>query len=404
LPEHGPTHRPKGSDSIPYTDSNDGGIWPQVTGNPSDVLTGDVACTSIGLVINRAYNSIGNPTMEVDQKLAGAIAVPVPPYATFTDRWGSTKTGTMALTVQRVVANSTAAGGIVYPGSTNILTNSYLRATVTTAQAGLLAGDFLFISQLVEGSRMRELLGPHSIQLVVRCSVANTSFSMTLRDPNGSRSLTQLCNIPAANVWTVIKLQNIPQWPLTGTFNTSPGVLGYRFDICLAAGTSFTAPVNNSWNSGNFLGAPGQSNFASNTAGATFDIAFAQHQPGVVCSYPVDLPFPQNLEDCTRYYCKSHPFNTAPGAVAVGGISAIMTATGSQVVAPVQFAKRMMATPTVLGYNPTTGSVNTVAGPLTPQAITGVISASDMGFGGFALSSVAVAGVYNFHYTADTGT
>jgi hypothetical protein len=81
-----------------------------------------------------------------------------------------------------------------------------------------------------------------------------------------------------------------------------------------------------------------------------------------------------------------------------------MTATGSQVVAPVQFAKRMMATPTVLGYNPTTGSVNTVAGPLTPQAITGVISASDMGFGGFALSSVAVAGVYNFHYTADTGT
>lgn len=401
LPEHGPTHRPKGADPTPYTDAEDGGIWPAVTGSSMDVLTGDVACTSISLVSNRMFNALGNSTFEVDQRISALATAGV--AQTFMDRWGIEKSGSMGLTAQHVSAGLTAAGGVPYPGSSNLITNSFARITVTTAEGSLGAGDYCRVYQLVEGTRLRELLGPHSVMMVVRCSIANVACSVALRDPTAAHSLTQLVVIPLANVWTTVQLQNLSPWTVSGSFTMSPGVLGYRFDITLAAGSTYTAPANGVWNTGNYLGANGSTNFAANTAGATFDIAFVQHQPGVVCSYPSDIAYNQNLEDCTRYWTKSHPLLSAPGATVAGGVTCIMTATGSQVVAPVQFARRMINAPTILGYNPTTGSVNTVQGPSTPQAITGVISASEIGFGGFSLSTPAVAGVYNFHYTADTG-
>jgi hypothetical protein len=351
----------------------------------------------------RSFNAVGNPTFEVDQRNVGNTLAAVAPGTMVQDRWQINKAGTMVVSV----GQQSVAAGINLPGTSFAITRSFFRVTLTTQEASLAAGDYLYIQQSLEGTRWREFQNDvHSLQVLVRSSVSGLMVGAALLDPTSAHSLTGLLTIPSANTWTLLPLPNLPVWPGAGTFVNTPGNLGYLLGITLAAGSSYVSPANGSWQNGNFVGAVGQSNFAAQ-ANATFDVAFVQHEPGPVCSTPNDCPFTQNLDDCLRYYQKSYDYKTAVGAVVNNGATGANITSGSWPLYQVSFPKRMAKVPTLTGYSPHTGAANNVydGTAAVDRVINLASNLGESGFNGFQTATVYSGGTWTVsaHYTADTG-
>ena len=381
-----------------------GGTYAQV---PFSTLTSSISTSNsqIWSVRLNSFNSVGNPNFECDQTLGTAVSTGWGPNGTWrvTDRWYWSINGTAVYSMQLI------SGNVPVPTTNYYITRQCLRITLTTAQASLAAGNYAYLFQSLEGPVLRELLGDvNSVSLLVRSSVANLKFGLALQDSTASRSLTKLCSLGAANTWTLISLSNLPVWPAAGVLPVTPGSLGYYLEITLAAGTTFTSPANDTWQTGNFFGAVGQSNFSASPVNSTFDIAFIQHEPGAVCSTLMDCPFGQNLDGpmgCLRYFCKSWPYAVAVGSTGYSPAIPFTAATSTQAFGSCLWPKRMAKAPTVTFYSPSNGAVNsayaannsTVLGGITASGPTET-AANFMAGSSFTLGYILLS-----NYTADTG-
>jgi microcystin-dependent protein len=397
----------------PIADTTTSGLVNKLSGNSGDYIGGDNQCHSLASASNatiwlarqRDFNAVGNPTFEVDQISVGGT-VTAGANNKFMDRWALVKSGMASATI--TAGQNAASAGIILPGTNFTLTRNFMRMTLTAQQATLAAGDVLYLTQAVEGIRFRELQNDvHSSQLLVRSTVAGLAFGLALRDPAATRSLCKLCTIPTANQWTLLTLPNLPLWDSGGNFASGTGVIGYQIYITLAAGTNFLPPANDSWQTGNLIGAVGQSNFAASPVNSTFDVAFVQHQPGPYCSTPIDLNFADNLDACLRYFCKSHNY-----AGALGGTSGyypsgtVFNANWSFHNVP--FPKRMARAPTAMTlYNANNGTAGQVYSSSTGAAY--AATANLIGEAGFSAfySSAGAFPAAGYHlgafYSADTG-
>jgi hypothetical protein len=298
--------------------------------------------------------------------------------------------------------------GVVIPSVPSfMITREYQRFTLTGVQASLGATDTYGIYQFIEGPQWRELGGDvTSLSLLVRSSVSGLKFSAALRDANSTVSLVKLCTIPSANTWTLITLPNIPL-PSSGTFNYQPGQVGYILNIMLSVGSTYIAPAADTWQNGVFIGAPGMDNFCGKTNGSTFDLAFHQHEPGALCTTPIDCPFTQNYDDCLRYFQKTYDYGTKPGTVTNNGALSVLATAAQNPYGAFPF-KRTLAknSPTLTGYSPMTGAAGAVRdlNAAIDRSISGGLFVGDSGHTGFALSTTnAASALYIFHYTADAG-
>jgi hypothetical protein len=381
----------------------------QLSGNTTDFVDGTNTCQNLVNAVQptiwsarlRSYNAIGNPTFEVDQRNVGTFLAN-PPW--IQDRWLNSKTGTMAVSGGQVIP----APFPFAPGTNFQISRNALKIQLTTQQATLGAGDFLFISQIIEGPRWRELSADvHSLSLLVYSDVANLKFAVSLRDivPSTTKSLVKLCTVPSAGTWTMIPLANLPVWP-SGNFSLAPGAAGYSLSICLAAGSSFIAVSADTWQNGNFIGAPGMDNWASKSVGSQFLVAFVQHEPGALCTTPIDCPWQQNYDDCLRYFQKTYKYSTVAGTVASGGMKSFLAPTSASAFGPVTYSKPMATTPpTVTLYNHATGAANSVQdGAVVNHASAAATGVGDAGFAyiTFATATTSLQPVYA-QYTADTG-
>lgn len=245
------------------------------------------------------------------------------------------------------------------------LSSVQLSLQLATQQASLAAGDYLFFNQLIEGCNWREMANDvTSLSLMVYSSVAPLKFSVAIRDAaTVTRSLVKLCTVPVANTWTLIQLPNIPK-PTSGNFSTLPGAAGCGVSVALACGATFMAPAADTWQNGNFLGAPGMDNWCANPiTSSVFYLGFVQHEPGPLCTTFIDKPFSQNLDECLRYYQKSYPYGMAVGSVG-GSYARLETAVAAagtySLYGPVAFLKRMAKTPTVIAYHHGNGTPHSV--------------------------------------------
>jgi hypothetical protein len=227
----------------------------------------------------------------------------------------------------------------------------------------------------------------------------------SLRDPNTTHSLTNSLTLGAASTWTLLPLPNLPLWPGAGTFVNTPGALGYVLGITLACGTTFMSPTNGTWQSGNFLGAVGQSNFAAQAVNSTFDIAFVQHEPGSQCTTPMDCPFRQNYDDCLRYYYKTWDYGTAVGtATDNGSFTSAMNVAGALMPIFTRFPVPMAKIPTVSYWSRSgvAGNVDWIGGggswAISSQGAVGTKGPTYIGFS----ASHAVDWIME-HLVADTG-
>jgi hypothetical protein len=220
--------------------------------------------------------------------------------------------------------------------------------------------------------------------------------------------LTKLCTIPNANTVTLIPLPNLPIIPGAANPVLTPGNNGYIIGICLACGTTYTSPANDTWQSGNFMGAVGQGNFCAQAINSTFDLAFVQHEPGAQATTPTDKPFSQNLDECLRYYCKSYSYAVKAGTVDFNGALAQTVATASygSVYGPFRWPRIMAKAPTLNIWNPNDGTNGTVLNAMnaTAYGVSGAINVGDSGYNGFTITGPpAAVAIYRFHHTGDTG-
>jgi Collagen triple helix repeat (20 copies) len=413
---HAASHVTGGSDIIVPAGTSTAGLLKQLSGNTTDFVDGTNTCQNLVTAVQpviwsatrRVFQAIGNPTFEVDQRNVGT-ALTNPANGTFIqDRWQLQKSA-LTGTVNTALQDASTAP-IIIPGTNFGITAKFQRFTVGTAQASLAAGDYYLIQQSIEGPRWRELSSDvHSLSLLVRSSVAGLKFSVALVDNGFAHSLVQQFTISASATWTLLTLPNLPIW--SGTFSATPGQIGYLLRLALAAGTTFTAGPSSAWQAGNIFGVTGNSNFLA-TAGATFDIAYAGHEPGALCTTPQDCSFGTNLDGdfgCTRYFQKSYLYGVALGAATAAGSMNFGIGTGlpaNQVLTPIRFPKIMAKSPTVTGYSYTTGAINNVRDATggADRAISSANGISDSGFSGFVITGGTAPPIqYNFHYTADTG-
>lgn len=354
----------------------------------------------------RSFNSVGNPTLECDQRNAGA-GVAVPSGTIFgLDRFTLSNAASGA-TFNFGKGDNPTLGGILVPGTNFKISNSFCYSVLTAQKVSLAAGDAIYITQVIEGPRLRELINDvHSVSIIALTNVAGgLKFGLTLRDPGSTRSLSKLCTIPA-NAWTLVSLPNLPIFPAAGNFSLVPGSAGYTLAIALAAGTTFTAPANDTWQNGNFLGAVGQDNFAAKPVNSYLYLGFIQHEPGAQCSTSIDCPFIQNYDDCLRYYQKTYSYPVKPGTADVNG-TVTLSPGGATAFGPTRFFKSMAKVPTMTAYSPQSGAVNTLrdTNGNTDRAVTAFNGIGDGGFQSITATGVtAVLGNACYvHWTADTG-
>jgi hypothetical protein len=349
----------------------------------------------------RSFNAIGNPTFEVDQiNIGNAVANA---NSKIIDRWFVSKAGTMAVSA----GQNFVAAGINLPGTNFAITHSFFRITLTTAEASLAAGDYLSILQNLEGTRWRELQNDvHSLQVLVRSSVANLIIGASLRDPGSTaHSLTNTLTLGAANTWTLLPLPNLSVWP-SGNFVNTPGNLGYLLTITLASGATYMSPANGTWQNGSFLGAVGQSNFAASPVNSTFDIAFVQHEPGALCTAPIDCPFEDNYESCQRYFQKSVNYNSLPNNPSGGLISSTIPTNTGYVSGFAGYARAMAKSPTIATiYDGSNGTANAVYNNSTGAHVAvSSVPVSEKNIVYIALATAQTTGNFiTFMYAVDFG-
>jgi len=396
------TQGPTGPTGPPSGVSTDSGNIATL-GSDAKILVPQSAITAVRL---RSFNAIGNPNFEVDQRNCGnSVNFPAGGYLkTFVnDRWSIEKVGNVALS-----ALQWGPAADVIPGTNYVITSRQLTTTLTTP-AALAAGDFIAIEQMIEGPFLRELIGDvHSISIYAWCSKA-LKFGLILRDGSATatRALAKLCSLPA-NVFTLVTLPNLPVFPSGGNFSTSPGVAGYQLLITLGCGTTYTVPANDTWQTGNYVGAVGQDNFGSLAANDQFVLSFVQHEPGPNSTQLMDLDFSTNLHSCQRYFAKSYNYATKLGTVTnAGAIGFFAPGSFSPVRFSIPFKCTMAKTPTITGYSPTTGASGMIRDELAGADKTisgGTGLESDAGFSGFNITSANASAWYgSYHYTADTG-
>jgi hypothetical protein len=431
---HAPSHVTGGADIIPVVTSSATGLVPTLPADTTKFLRGDgtfarnavstnsgnlatlgsdnlilVPQSSIWSARLLSFQALGNPTFEVDQIHVGTTVALY--NVKIVDRWFLGGTGPYATTCGQQAA---PYPGVILPGTNFALTGNFFRVTLTGQELTPAAGDNLQIWQTIEGSQFRELCNDvHSISVLVRSSVAGLKFCIYLQDAAGSTttSLVNLCTIPNANTWTLIPLANLPVFPSAGHFSIRPGNASYYLGFTLMAGSTYLAPAAGTFQSGAFLGLSGMTNFCASPVNSTFDIAFVQHEPGAVCSTPMDCPFTDNLDSCQRYFSKSYPYLIKPGTASTTAGTPIFAPIGvaatPNVYGAVFFPKPMAKVPTVVGYSPVNGTANTVTDGLNggDRTITGSVNVGDKVFGGFTVTGQWPSGTpwYFFHYTADTG-
>jgi hypothetical protein len=351
----------------------------------------------------RSFNVLGNPNFEVDQRNVGTLVAAPANGAFFEDRWAVSKIGTMVCSGQQV----TPSYGSIVPGTNFLISKKVMRFTLTTTEPSLAAGDTWSVYQTVEGAIARELGNDvHSVSILCQSSVANLKFSLYLQDPNSTHTLVKLCSLGPANTSTLITLPNLPLWPAAGSFQWAPGTVCYYLGIVLACGSSLIAPAADTWQNGNFAGAPGMSNFAASPVNSTFDLQFVQHEPGPQCTTLIDKPFSQNYDECLRYYCKSLYYGELPGTGDLSGtvtFNAIATTGRADGNAP--FPKPMAATPTVTLYDPSNGTANQVYNLSAGGSYAGAAAAY---MNNRSFLRITAAGIPNnvtigAHYASDTG-
>jgi hypothetical protein len=247
-----------------------------------------------------ARNRIINGDFKIDQRSGGTnVAVSTSSAAYYIDRW---TWNTTANTVSKGYTGQNQ-GAIASPTGHF----SYYGWTTTSVPSTLNTGDYLFLSQKIEGYFARDLGWGQSwarnatLSFWTRSSNAGVYSGFVRNNPTFDQSLTFTYNIPSANTWTYV---TIPvQASTTGTWGGGSGC-GIELGFAVWNGNSFATVSSNTWSSGNYTGANSRALSGNVLAavGSTMQWTGVQLEPGNVPTPYEYRHYPTEFAICQRYY------------------------------------------------------------------------------------------------------
>ena len=266
-----------------------------------------MACVNLALNADHIVSQENGATAVTGIGSAGGVATYI------TDQWAIRAKGSLRVSGQRI--NSIALAGINYA----------LRTTITTTQSSLGTGDYLQVSQPIEGLRTLRLGFGYgaalslAVGIYVRSSVTGT-FAVELSNSARDRSICKLVTIGAADTWTWVPFSGAPGSGQTafpgdtsGTWLIDAGV-GLNIGITLAAGASLQGTAD-AWSAADIMTTSAQTNLAA-AASATFDVTglcvFGGNElPGTSQVPLVMRQFDESERLCQRYYFRRNSNGTA---------------------------------------------------------------------------------------------
>jgi hypothetical protein len=304
----------------------------------ADVISTSVANTSLGAGNASVFkNRIINGDMRIDQRNAGASVTPTNGSYTL-DRWFFSLSQASKLTCQQ------NAGAVTPP----VGFTKYLGVTSSSAYS-VGASELFVLRQNIEGLNIGDLgWGTANAKTVtlsfwVRSSLTGT-FGGTFRNSAGNRFYPFSYTINSANTWEyetiTIAGDTSGTW---ATDNTS----GIELFFSLGSGSTVSGTAG-SWGSTVYYSATGATSVVG-TNGATFYITGVQIEVGTSATGFEYVDYTTQLAMCQRYYQKSYPSATVPGAT-VNNENAIQMDWGN---ATTGIASTVFALPVVMRTNPT---------------------------------------------------
>jgi len=309
-------------------------------------------------------NRLINGDTRVDQRnVGGLVAITnVGGNAYTVDRWGqncSLGIGTGTMNVQRVGPPGVAP--VAPPAMGNPYALSY---SVAVAKVSLGTADFASTTQYIEGLQTADLLWGTSaaksitISFTFQTSIANAVVSIAIRNAAVNRSYATTVTTGAAN--TPARYSVTIPGDTTGTWaidNTS----GLQVWFAWASGSTLIIPSPNTWTAGNYVAAPGLTNFMSNVAN-TWQLTDVQLEAGTAASPFERIGYDVQLARCQRYYEKSFQASQLP-ANNLGDYTSAHTfvqtvGASSLCYSHIKFIVRKRGVPTITLYNPLAANGN----------------------------------------------
>ena len=237
-------------------------------------------------------NRIINGDFRVDQRYGGVATAAVSGGTTYAgDRWQAFEDTDGGFTTTAQLGTTPPAGF-----------NSYMRVTITSADASLAAGQYALMQQKIEGMNISDLdwglstAKTITLSFRVRSSLTGT-FSGALTNSAGNRSYPFTYTISAANTWET-KTVTIAG-DTTGTWLTTTGI-GIHVRFSFGSGSTYLGTAG-AWTTGSLFGATGETPLIG-TNGATWDITGVQFEPGSVRTEYERKSYATIHAECQRYF------------------------------------------------------------------------------------------------------
>ena len=337
-------------------------------------------------------NRIINGAMVIDQRNAGAsVSSTGSPYTL--DRWIAYDSQTNKYSVQQNAGSVTPPTGFTY----------YLGVTSNSSFSSG-AGDYELLRQKIEGYNIADLgWGSANAKTVtlsfwVRSSLTG-QFGGSFQNAANDRSYPFSYTISATNTWQQVSI-TIPG-DTTGTWLTTNGT-GICVNFDLGSGSS-SKGASGSWSGGNYYGATGDV-AVTGTSGATWYITGLQLEVGTQATTFDYRSIGTELALCQRYYFKSIPLATPPGAAEGPNLVVQPAVTVTLLGGWAAHKVSMRAQPSITVYNQF-GTINSVNRFTDGALVTGTMTVPEPGSEGFrylvnASNSFSAGTYYQFYYTA----
>jgi hypothetical protein len=241
-------------------------------------------------------NLLDNGAMQIAQRGTATVSVPSSAAIRTADRW-YTNNSNAGVWNQDVVDVHTPLG-----------LRRALRMVVTTADSSPSAGDFLVISQGIEGYVMRQAMATTTSLLPMSASAEfhttlTGTYIIELLQLNAAGSLTRLVSVPVtlpASTWVRSSVPIPADAAASMALDEKKAII---FQVFLVAGSTYTGggSLNTSWSAAaNNTRAVGQVNLAA-TIGNTFHMTELQLEVGSPTKFE-RLSYDDDFRRCLRYF------------------------------------------------------------------------------------------------------
>jgi len=282
-----------------WFDDGNSAQWVQVNGMPGkDGADGADGTNAVKTALAR--NHIVNPSIQISQETPfGTVNNAQGAYNA--DQWYNAYTGpTPGTNIQFFAQGGASAMDGV--GTLAI-------AGTVTAYPTVAAGNYAMFSQNLEGLAIADLNWgtaraiPAVLALEVACSKIGT-FGVGLRSSNADRSIVFPFTIPVADSLAYRRFTFAIPAITSGTWPKT-NVSAASLSITALCGTTYQAPANGAWQSGNYLGVAGHTNLLGTSAQqmSIRGIGLYADPDATGIAPPFEVPnYGEELARCKRYY------------------------------------------------------------------------------------------------------